>query len=455
MKSFILIIMLFFPALILAQGFNEICPGETTNGTIVNFESFEGEIYATGFFSQICSETTNYVAKWNGSGWESAGFSLTDPGHSFTVSNDTLFIARYEESIDSNWVYYYHNQTLSKLGEGVYLTSASGFSNLPNIYDIAIFQNKIIACGEFDRVGNQSISGIMQWNGSQWTGLASGISGNIPATAPVMFPHQMVIHNDQLFVAGNFRLAGGVTVNGIAMWDGENWHALGDGFNSTVYGIGIYNDQLYAGGDFTQSGTTPLNRIARWNGTEWESPGFGFIPLNGNDYAFIHTLKEIDGQLMIAGGLKQIQYDDQSTESCGGIVAFDGTQLETFDGGVAGNDIEAVIKTNDDRLLVGGGVFNNGYSGILDMSTSISQVDTEENFINIYPNPSTNMLNIELPGGDFHNFIIRNAQGRQILEKQIHSKFQTINTSHLPEGLYFISFYRNGDVVSEWFSVVR
>ena len=78
-----------------------------------------------------------------------------------------------------------------------------------------------------------------------------------------------------------------------------------------------------------------------------------------------------------------------------------------------------------------------------------------ENFINIYPNPSTNILNIEVPDGDFHNFIIRNAQGKQILEKPIHSKFQTIDTSHLPEGLYFISFFRNGDVVGEWFSVVR
>ncbi|MEM7106332.1 MAG: T9SS type A sorting domain-containing protein [Bacteroidota bacterium] len=455
MKHTLIIFLTFIPFTIMGQGFTEICPSATTNGTLVTFEEFEDDYYATGFFNQICGNSANYIAKWNGSEWENAGFGLTDPGHSLTPSNDTLFIARYEESIDSNWVYYYHDQTLSKLGEGVYLTTASGFSNLPNIYDIAIFQNKIIACGEFDRAGTQTISGIMQWNGNQWTGLDSGLGGNIPATAPVMFPHELMVHDDKLYIVGNFRMAGGLEVNGIAYWDGNNWHAMGDGFNNTVYGIGVYNDEIYAGGSFTASGQTPLNRIAKWTGSEWVSPGFGFTSLSGNEFTFVHTLKVIDDQLYVAGGLKEITYDDQSTEPCGGIVSFNGIELDNFDGGVAGNDIEAVIKTDDGQLLVGGGVFGNGYAGVQEISTSITSTNPNAIEVIIFPNPVDDRLYLDTKSFTPESITIHNTMGRMVASEIKYSGQSSLDINHLPEGIYIVSFYSNDEVVSKRFSVVR
>ena len=110
-----------------------------------------------------------------------------------------------------------------------------------------------------------------------------------------MYPHQMVVHDNELWGVGNLRFAGGVEVNGVAKWDGTTWSALGDGFNSTVYGVGVYNGELFAGGDFTQSGTQTLKRIAKWNGTDWVSPGFGFEPTGPNDYTFVHTFWKIMG----------------------------------------------------------------------------------------------------------------------------------------------------------------
>jgi hypothetical protein len=86
--------------------------------------------------------------------WGQLGASFLghlDPGHSLRSIGNRLFIARYEESIDSNWVYYYEDGQLSKWGEGVFLSTASGFSELPNIYDIIEYNGTLIACGEFDR----------------------------------------------------------------------------------------------------------------------------------------------------------------------------------------------------------------------------------------------------------------------------------------------------------------
>ncbi len=277
-KVYVLLLSLFCFHLTYGQSIQEICESSTTNGTVVNCQFFNDTLYSTGFFSVICGEPTGFIARWEGDEWVPASFDLPDPGHSLRVIDDKLYIAKYEESIDSNWVYAYENGELEKLGQGVYLTTATGFSQLPNIYDIIEYDGKIIACGEFDRVGEDAIQGIMQWNGTSWEALGAGLSGNIQGAAPIMFPHQLLVHNDELYVVGNFRNAGGQEVNGIAKWDGTTWTGLGAGFDDTVYSLTVFNGDLIAGGSFTESGGIPVNRIARWNGSSWESLDFGFTP---------------------------------------------------------------------------------------------------------------------------------------------------------------------------------
>ena len=394
MKKAFPLFLFFLPFFASTQNFSEICENEITNGTVVDFELFNDTIYATGFFTQICGQPTNHIAKWTGSTWIPSEVNLTDPGHFIRNIDNKLFIAKYEESIDSNWVYVYDGLETKKFGTGVYLTTATNFSNLPHIYDVIKFNDKIIACGEFDKVGSQSISGIMRWNGNKWEDMQGGLSGNVPNTAPVMYPHQLMVFNSELYVAGNFRYAGDVEVNGIAKWDGNEWLAMGAGFNSTVYGIGVFDGEIYAGGDFTHSGTAPLNRIAKWNGSEWVSPGFGFIPINSNDYSFVHTIAEINNTLMVAGGIKEITYDDGTTENCSGIISFSQGEIDNFIGGVANNDIEAVIGTSGGNLLIGGGVFGIGYLGILNIPSNTNG-SLDDRSINIYPNPFDDEINFE------------------------------------------------------------
>ena len=155
---------------------------------------------------------------WQDEEWVPIDISLGMPGHSLEVIDDVLFIGRYQENVDSNWVFVYDGESLEKFGQGVYLTTASGFSQLPNVYDVIAYEaeNTIVACGEFDRVGGEPISGIMQWDGTQWIAMGGGLSDNIPNTAPVMFPHQMIVIDEALYVVGNFRFAGEEEVNGIA-----------------------------------------------------------------------------------------------------------------------------------------------------------------------------------------------------------------------------------------------
>ena len=427
----LLFLFLFTVYLSKAQSFQEICPSSTTNGTIVNCEYYNDTLYATGFFNVICDLPVGYVAKWNEGEWQSTSINITDPGHALKAINDKLYIARYEQSIDSNWVYVYDGNSLEKLGNGVYLTTASGFSELPNIYDIVEYNGNIVACGEFDRVGSESIQGIMQWDGSSWQAMGTGLSDNIAATGPVMFPHQMMVYNNELYVVGNFRNAGGIEVNGVAKWNGVEWTGMGPGFNNTAYSIAVYQNEIIVGGAFTESNGNTLNRIAKWDGSDWVPLEFGFSQPSLMNFIFVHTLKVINNELFIAGGLKEILYEDNSTEECNGIVSYNGSDLNTYMGGVPDNDIEAVCTYND-QLLIGGGVFGNGYSGITDISIGLHD-HAQLPEVSVFPNPFEEEIIIDTDHS-FVNYEVRNALG-EIIDFGLFNKNLQLNVS---PGIYFL-----------------
>ena len=424
-----------FPAIIFTQAITPWCADQTTNGTLVSAIIYEEELWTAGFFNTICDESAGYVARLSNEQWEAMG-AVSDPGHQLRILDGELYLARYENQVDSNWLFRWSGNEWEKIGEGVYLTTATpGFSELPNIYDVALYNDQLVICGEFDRVGAQHISHIAAWNGTQWTPLGSGLSGNIPNTASVQFPHQLLVWEDHLYVAGNFQKAGGETVNGIARWDGSDWEALGEGFNSTAYGIGVYNGELYVGGDFTQSGNTPLNRIAKWNGSSWVSPGFGFIANNQDDYVFVHTIKEINEQLYLAGGLKAVEFEDGSTAPCGGVVAFNGSTVLTFSGGVANRDIEALAALDDQTLFVGGGVFGTGFLGVIDLNTATSYPIISK--LGWSPNPTSGLLYGAAPlpssSGDVR---IMDMNGQ--ICQHLFWNGQDLDVSRLPAGVYWV-----------------
>jgi hypothetical protein len=126
--------------------------------------------------------------------------------------------------------------------------------------------------GCFNEIGGVAANGIARWDGAQWHALGSGMGGSGPegVFALVFGP------DGSLYAGGYFSNSGGVSVSNIARWDGSQWHPLGSGVNSRVYALAFGPDgSLYAGGWFTTAGGIAAHGIARWDGSQWYPLGSG------------------------------------------------------------------------------------------------------------------------------------------------------------------------------------
>src|SRR6185436_7663584 len=79
----------------------------------------------------------------------------------------------------------------------------------------------------------------------------------------------VAVAGNTLFAGGIFTTAGGVSANRIARWDGSTWSAVGSG-TAEVNGSGpdvrtlaTWDTNLYVGGNFRMAGGKMVSRIAR------------------------------------------------------------------------------------------------------------------------------------------------------------------------------------------------
>jgi len=208
--------------------------GLTSGGSTASARSIvagDGDLYVSGSFDMAGATAVNNIAHWDVAGetWSALGSGLD-------AAADELLVA-------------------------------------PN--------GDLIAAGSFTSAGGLATNGFARWDpvaGAWSTFGGSGVDnvggGNVFVLDLALLP------NGDVVVAGLFDTAGAISANGIARWDGTQWHALDDGLTTAagdpaqVEALAVAeNGDLFAGGNFTQSGTQPLARLARWDGSGWSPVG--------------------------------------------------------------------------------------------------------------------------------------------------------------------------------------
>jgi hypothetical protein len=110
---------------------------------------------------------------------------------------------------------------------------------------------------------------IFYWDGTDWTTITDRLQGEAPYVADLA-----VDENGDLYIGGSFDSVNGVPARNIAYWDGNVWHALGDGVIRQVSALAFDpGGELYAVGFLTEAGGLPVHNAARWDGETWHALG--------------------------------------------------------------------------------------------------------------------------------------------------------------------------------------
>ena len=309
--------------------------GDGMNGTIEAMLADGRDLYVGGAFNSAGGVRARCIAKWDGANWSAfgSGIEFTEV-IAIAISEGNLYVGgRFNMAggVSANNIAKWDGTSWSNLGNGL-----TGCSNTPcqtRVNAIAVSGSDVYVGGSFRMAGGVSASAIAKWNGSRWSALGTGISGQVNALA---------LSGSNLYVGGFFNLAaGGGVASNIAVWDGANWSALGSGVSGAVFALATSGSDLYVGGGFMRAGGRDASNIAVWDGTRWSAPGSG---VNGPVFALAvnRGILYAGGQFSTAGGVsaKDIARWNGNVWSALGS----GVSLDEFPGfalavAVSGNDV--------------------------------------------------------------------------------------------------------------------
>lgn len=309
---------------------------------------FDGKAVVGGSFVTAGGVTVNHVATWDGEHWAKMGGGLDVTVMSLIIYNGVLIAGGGKilpGGIDVGLVAAWNGSSWVQLG-GVF----DGY-----VYALTIYQDKLIAGGEFTLIDTLAVNCVAAWDGTAWSPVGVGPSGTLDpfGIAPPSARHLTVFENN-LIAAGNFKYAGADTVYGIAQWNGSSWSSVGvdtlyvNSLFSLVTATAVYNNKLIIARQGSISGFSVTYLLA-WNGWSWEEISISNdeLPLRGTVSGFsVHN-----NELFVAGNFSVIT---ASGDTFSKLIRWDGFSWEQVEGANTLQGAPRQVIEFDDVLLVGG-----------------------------------------------------------------------------------------------------
>lgn len=364
---------------------------DTIDNLVLSMVIYDNELYMGGTFTSINSQPMMHLVKWNGINWVNIGAS-------------------------------------------------SGISNL------RVINNELYAVGTFTQIADINANSIAKWDGSSWTTV------NFPYLGDVGWGiADCALYQGELYVGGNFATPNGLT--DIAVLKNGTWQRVGNsdslkGSFSSINKLEIYQNELYIAGQILHSEGNIGNGIQRWDGVNWKTVGSGVQgPSNSiNELCQIFDMRKHKDKLIVGGG-----FFFAGNSSAPFLASWDGTKWCAKDTLIdkpitAFGIFRDTIFVGTNSVFEGNYVnsfakFNIGNYNYTEKCSINFDVGINEkgynNFVAIYPNPTSSILNITDEQNQFQNSVIeiKNTLGQVIIS----SSFQKeIDMSCLQSGMYFI-----------------
>jgi hypothetical protein len=185
------------------------------------------------------------------------------------VWNNDLYVAGMVDSMGKSWtnIIKYNGLNWNVIGQ----TNGKFWGE--TIRCLALYNGSIIAGGYFNLIDEVPVNGIARWDGNQWHAMGTGVGGSAPHIEAI------IVYNNTLYIGGTFTNCSGVAAAGIAMWNesAQKWYPVGTvppvprSAKVGIYSFAIYNNELYCGGTYDQDSAI----IGRLENNIWMQVGGG------------------------------------------------------------------------------------------------------------------------------------------------------------------------------------
>jgi hypothetical protein len=219
-------------------------------------------LYVFGGFQTVGQDTAFSAATWNGQELVSLNFPFAPYGsakiYDAIYHNNILYVGgnfqkKGEDenpTIDFAW----YDGTWHAPDEGI-----KGQND--DIGAMVVFRDEIYVGGNFRVSSGNPANAIMKYRNGQFEAVGGSFDSELSNV------RDLVVYDDKLFAFGSFNsVGGGVPANNMASWDGQKWCGYDFDFDETVGRAVAMNDMLFIGGIFDSIDNEPVNNLAYWQG---------------------------------------------------------------------------------------------------------------------------------------------------------------------------------------------
>ena len=221
---------------------------------------YDSKLIAGGSFTTTGVDTLNRIAAWDGATWSPLGTGMNAGVDALAVYDNKLIAGgsfTTAGGVGANYIAAWDGSSWSSLGSGMEYGPDPPYTS---VRALTVYDNMLIAGGEFTTAGGVDVNYIAAWDGSAWSSLDLGVACG-PNRPEV---DALIVYDNKLIAVGEFWAAGGVEAYAIAAWDGSTWSPLGSGMNWIVGALGVFDNSLMVGGDFIRAGDKVSGYIAQW-----------------------------------------------------------------------------------------------------------------------------------------------------------------------------------------------
>ncbi|MCD9855990.1 T9SS type A sorting domain-containing protein [Epilithonimonas sp. JDS] len=454
MKNFFLVICLVSSLILPAQAGTLDTTFDPGNGPDMSIVSLalqpDNKILIGGFFTDYNGITRRGVARLNENGSLDSSFNpLTGAVNEEFFARIYSIVLQTDRKILIGGEFTSYDgiprRGIARLNENGTLDATfnpeTGAQNYHVIFTIAVqSDNKILIGGYFTSFNGVVKNNLVRLNADgsidNSFNIGTGVDSAVTALA--------VQSDGKILIGGDFTSYNGMSSTRIARLNSDGsldtTFETGSGTNDSISKIIIQPDgKILISGQLTSYDGNPRNRIARLNqdGTidNTFTNGNSITPNNHIESIVLQT----NGKILVGGYITK--YNGIITSSILRLNA-DGSLDTSFNSGtgVSNATVNSIVLQSDSKILIGGnfdsynGVTRNRIARLL-LGDDLSVENANGTKISIYPNPATDIININTRDSEIKNITIYDMIGNQVMSSRALTK---INVKGLLKGNYIL-----------------